>query len=142
MVSERRVAEISSSFTQKHPSGGRHEGQVHRTAESNTRSIMCHADQMRGGMERGHGPTLAERGGQRRAAEPDAARHCWVVDAPCHPGRWPGLLVEWRRETEGWFGRVVYGIPDPSWNGVRLIERWIPGQHLSVAQAGTSPVAE
>jgi hypothetical protein len=36
------------------------------------------------------------------------ARHCWVLDPPGAPGRWPGLLVEWRRTDAGWQGLVVF----------------------------------
>lgn|SRR6266568_5367618 len=32
-----------------------------------------------------------------------------MLDVPRHPGRWPGVLVEWRRDPDGWAVRVVYG---------------------------------
>ena len=48
---------------------------------------------MAGGMTRRNGPTLAERVGASSPRRGDDARHCWVVDAPGHPGRWPGLLL-------------------------------------------------
>src|SRR3954470_8033186 len=35
------------------------------------------------------------------------ARHCWLTDAPDLPGRWPGLVVEWRRQAGRWQGRVL-----------------------------------
>ena len=85
---------------------------------------------MAGGMAKGRGPTLAERVG---AARPDdggpARRHCWVVDSPGHPGRYPGLLAEWRRAGGGWEGRVVYALDEPG-SGCRLVERWVPAKCL------------
>jgi len=37
-------------------------------------------------------------------------RHCWVLDPPVAPGRWPGLLVEWRRGAAGWEGLVIFTV--------------------------------
>ena len=34
-------------------------------------------------------------------------RHCWVLNPPSAPGRWPGLVVEWRSAAGHWEGRVV-----------------------------------
>ena len=34
-------------------------------------------------------------------------RHCWVLNPPSAPGRWPGLVVEWRSTAGHWEGRVV-----------------------------------
>ena len=34
-------------------------------------------------------------------------RHCWVLNPPSAPGRWPGLVVEWRTAGGHWEGRVV-----------------------------------
>ncbi len=34
-------------------------------------------------------------------------RHCWVLNPPSAPGRWPGLVVEWRPAAGHWEGRVV-----------------------------------
>ncbi len=83
------------------------------------------------------GPTLAERSAVRRprAAEASEARHCWVVDAAGHPGRWPALLVEWRRGATGWEGRVIYVIPEPRSAGARVIERWLPADCLEARPA-------
>jgi hypothetical protein len=86
-------------------------------------------------MEKGRGPTLAERVRQDRDGErPPTRRHCWVVDAPGHPGRYPGLLAEWRRRDDDWEGRVVYAL-DEADNGCRLVERWVPGGCLEALQA-------
>jgi hypothetical protein len=34
-------------------------------------------------------------------------RHCWVLNPPSAPGRWPGLVVQWRSVGGHWEGRVV-----------------------------------
>jgi hypothetical protein len=57
-----------------------------------------------------------------------AARHCWVRDPAGHPGRWPGLLAEWRRGSEGWQGRVVYAVS--TGDRVHLVEEWLPAASL------------
>jgi hypothetical protein len=54
-----------------------------------------------------------------------AGRHCWVVDPPGERGKWPGLLVEWRQEEDGWHGRVIYVLALPD-EGQRVVERWLP----------------
>ncbi len=77
-----------------------------------------------------HGPTLAERSGVVSPADAGTgARHCWVADAPGHPGEHPGLLAEWRRTPSGWEGRVVYALPERG-GGSRLVERWVEAGHL------------
>jgi hypothetical protein len=88
---------------------------------------------MVGGMTKGRGPTLAERVGATLPAErASGRRHCWVVDAPGHPGRYPGLLAEWRRAEDGWEGRVVYALDEPR-GGCRLVERWVPAKCLNAS---------
>lgn len=79
-------------------------------------------------MTRGAGAPLAGRVGTPPAAP--LARHCWVVDAPGQPGRWPGLLVEWRQDPQGWSGRVVHVVPEPGGGGQRVLERWLPARCL------------
>ena len=44
------------------------------------------------------------RGADRSRLPP---RHCWVLNPPSAPGRWPGLVVEWRSVAGHWEGRVV-----------------------------------
>ena len=84
---------------------------------------MCDAVDVAGGMARGRGPTLGERvGAFEQDAAPQPHRHWWVVDAPGHPGRYPGLLAEWRREGDAWEGRVVYAL-DEGGGRCRLVER-------------------
>ena len=58
-------------------------------------------------------------------------RHVWLLDAPGQPGRWPGLLVEWRRAEDGsWDARVVYAVPESEGSSNRVLERWLPGACL------------
>ena len=80
----------------------------------------------------GTGPG-AEGGGQESRPGPApapataTARHCWVVDPPEAPGRWPGLLAEWRRAPDGlWEGRVVYAVLTAG--RCVLVEGWL-GMH-------------
>ena len=75
------------------------------------------------------------RGGDAAGAPPTRstlAQHVWLLDAPGQPGRWPGLLVEWRRQDAGgWEARVVYAAPDADRPSVpRVLERWLPGECL------------
>ena len=75
-------------------------------------------------------PTLAERsraslGGEAPATAP-VSRHCWVSGLADHPGRWPGLVLEWRKATPTiWQGRVVYAVDDG--RQTILIEAWLSG---------------
>jgi hypothetical protein len=55
-------------------------------------------------------------------------QHCWVLNPPGAPGRWPGLLLEWRRGSDGWEGRVAYAAHLQ--NGHALMELWMPAQWL------------
>lgn len=72
----------------------------------------------------------ADRRSDRRAV---VTRHCWVTGLPDCPGRWAGLLIEWRREpdTGRWSGRVVYCV-DEAGCGV-LVETRIDADHLAPA---------
>ena len=102
-------------------------------------------------MSRRHGPSLTERGlagppAPATGSAPDdlAAdledrprpvlhRHCWVTGLPARPGRWAGLVAEWRqdREAGGWQGRVVYAVDDG--RTTVLVEAWVPAVHLEPA---------
>jgi hypothetical protein len=56
-------------------------------------------------------------------------QHCWVLNPPGAPGRWPGLLLEWRRAADDdWEGRVAYVAHLQS--GHALMELWMPAQLL------------
>ena len=50
-------------------------------------------------------------GGSRYQPQPTRrafAPHCWVLNPAGAPGRWPGLLLEWRRANGEWEGRVAH----------------------------------
>jgi hypothetical protein len=95
---------------------------------------------MAGGMGwRPDRPTLAERARQSgvaaaqsqasATAQPQAGRvrHCWVNDPPGHPGRWPGLVVEWRRAGV-WEARALYVVERDGEPVV--VEAWVGSAHL------------
>lgn len=58
-------------------------------------------------------------------------RHCWVVDPPDCPGRWAGVLLEWRTDQDGRSGRVVYVVIDDG-QAVK-VSAWVPAEHLRPA---------
>ena len=64
---------------------------------------------------------------------PVLTRHCWVTDLPDRPGRWAGLLVEWRQDTGagGWQGRVVHAVDDGM--ATVMVEAWVHARHLQPA---------
>jgi hypothetical protein len=81
-------------------------------------------------------PTMSERvlasSPAPARADGPAARHCWVTGLADHPGRWPGLLLEWRKVTpSSWQGRVVYAVDDA--RQTILIEAWLSGSCLEPA---------
>ena len=82
---------------------------------------------MAGGMRRGEGASLRDR---VRGPAPPTGRHCWA-EPPGHPGPWPGLVVEWRRQDGGWEGRCVYVVDGLGGEGARVIERWLPADCLT-----------
>jgi hypothetical protein len=86
-------------------------------------------------MTPGRGPSLADRV-RPHAPEQAEARHCWVTDAPGHPGRYPGLLLEWRRAGNDWAGLVSYAMPEVEGAGCRLVQRWVPARCLEPTSAG------
>ena len=75
-------------------------------------------------------PELAALQGRPR---PVLTRHCWVTGLPDCPGRWAGLVAEWRQDSDagGWQGRVVYAVDEHG--RVVLVERWVPAEHLTPA---------
>lgn len=91
---------------------------------------------MAGGMTRRGAPSLAERVGAPVAEPPPEVdrprpvtqRHCWVQGVDEAPGRWPALLVEWRRGEVVWEGRVVYAVPREG--QTVLVEAWLQADQL------------
>lgn len=93
---------------------------------------------MAGGMRRGEGVPLRDRGRTAPPAGPPVptVRHCWV-EPPGHPGSWPGLVVEWRRGADdGWEGRCVYVVDGLDAEGARVVERWLPAGCLRRGAGG------
>jgi hypothetical protein len=96
---------------------------------------------MAGGMGAPRRPgrlTLAERSRISGVGQPgpssvehSAARHCWVVDPPGWPGKWPGLLLQWERVQLGWRGRVAFAVTQGG--QVVLAETWLDSSHLQPA---------
>lgn len=101
-------------------------------------------------MSRGRSPTLAERSAAGTTAEvgvdPELAalqdrpravliRHCWVTGLPECPGRWAGLLAEWRQDQDagGWQGRVVYAVDDGG--ATVMVEAWVHALYLQPASS-------
>lgn len=92
---------------------------------------------MAGGMGRGGVPLharprfSAEPMPHREPRDPGPARHCWVR-APVDAGPLrPGLLLEWRRLTDGrWEGRVVYAAELRPGTWV-TVEEWLSSDLLS-----------
>ncbi len=84
---------------------------------------------MAGGMgRRGLGlPNLGERSARAAKADlPDRARHCWVIGAGGE--RWPGLLLEWRKQDDRWQGLVSY--LQPGDGDHKLIQSWLDSDVL------------
>lgn len=84
---------------------------------------------------------LASRTPPAPAGRSEGARHCWVADPPNHPGRWPGLLLAWRRTPGGaWEAWVVFAATDPDGRPT-LIEAWLPADilHPAVPPAPSPP---
>lgn len=55
-------------------------------------------------------------------------KHCWVVDSPLSPGRWPGLLLSWRRSGAGWQGLAAWVVDDD--DGPVVLQAWVRAVHL------------
>lgn len=52
---------------------------------------------------------MGTNGRTRRNADQGSRRFCWVLGTAHESGPWPGLVLEWRRTTEGeWQARVLY----------------------------------
>jgi len=65
---------------------------------------------------------------QGAASQGGRPRHCWVVDAPDVPGRWPGVLLGWKRDQDGWLGRVILGAEGR--HGMVSMTLWVRGEHM------------
>lgn len=61
---------------------------------------------------------------------PSPVKPCWVTD---RHGRLPGLLLEWRRGSGGFEGRVVRPVSDDE--GWIVVEEWLPAGLLEPGSA-------
>lgn len=89
---------------------------------------------MAGGMFPGRGVPLRDRpiapvkSDKSEAASRPQVRHCWVTGPEEDPGPWPGLVLEWRRDSGGWSALVVYVITAESL--ATTVQTWVPAAHL------------
>jgi len=74
-----------------------------------------------------HGTTAGRLKAQASPAT-GTPRHCWVIDAPEAPGRWPGVLLGWEQDARGWIGRVVMGVAGSE--GMVTMTLWVRAEHL------------
>ena len=58
-------------------------------------------------------------------------RHCWVEGHRGWPGRWPGVILQWRQDGGRWQGRVVFVIV--LGHEVCLVEQWLDADVLRSA---------
>ncbi|PJJ53625.1 hypothetical protein CLV56_3115 [Mumia flava] len=58
-------------------------------------------------------------------------RHVWVRLGRYEADAYPGLVVEWRRESGGWVARVAF-VPGEQGEGT-LVEQWVEASRLRPA---------
>ena len=58
------------------------------------------------------------------AAVRTQVRHCWVTGLAEDPGPWPGLILEWRRDSTGWLALVVYTVTSEA--VITTLQTWVP----------------
>ena len=91
------------------------------------------------------GPSLAEHSGLLQGREvraddvdpgrvrPVVTRHCWVSGLAAFPGRWAGLVPEWRVDVgeRQWRAPVAYAVNDDG--RTMLVEAWVAARFLEPA---------
>lgn len=84
---------------------------------------------MAGGMTRRRGVPLQERPVAPPVGGGSAHRthHCWVVDHDDR--RWPGLVLEWRNQSDAWQALVVY--VTTAAGPARTVQEWVSANRLS-----------
>ena len=72
-------------------------------------------------------PGVVERPARR------AVRHCWVAGPAGAPGRWPGVIIEWRRDPllANWSALVVYVVTEGTQS--TTVHTWVSADFLSPA---------
>ena len=86
---------------------------------------------MAGGMKSGIGIPLRDRPVaplKTDAVSHTQVRHCWVTGPAEDPGPWPGLILEWRRDSTGWSALVVYAITAET--VTTAVQTWVSAGHL------------
>ncbi|MDC5696832.1 hypothetical protein OO014_06140 [Intrasporangium calvum] len=91
---------------------------------------------MAGGMGRGRGVPLRDRPVVTPGLAPPpraSRRHCWVEGPADHPGPWPGVIVEWRRDQPAgdWTALVVYVVSEGSTS--TTVHTWLSARFLRPA---------
>ena len=61
----------------------------------------------------------------------ERARHCWVDSATGDEVAHAGLVIEWRRRTEGWSALVTYVVDDQG--SPVIVTQWVDGVLLRPA---------
>ena len=54
-----------------------------------------------------------------------------MIDPPMAPGRWPGMVVEWRQREGRWEGRVIVVLLNGS--DSQVVCAWFDQEHLAPA---------
>ncbi len=74
-------------------------------------------------------------GSDERSVAPSGAsggvRHVWVQLSRYETDAYPGLVIEWRRESQGWVARVAF-VPGTAGEGT-LVEQWVSATKLRPA---------
>jgi len=89
---------------------------------------------MAGGMISGRGVPLRDRPVAPLKTDADhrpQVRHCWVTGPAEDPGPWPGLILEWRRDSTGWSALVVYVITAET--STTTVQTWVSQRYLRPA---------
>jgi len=68
----------------------------------------------------------------KAAGQAQRARHCWVDSATSDEAVHAGLVIEWRRGSEGWSALVTY-VEDDQGSPV-VVTQWLDGALLRPAQ--------
>lgn len=67
-------------------------------------------------------------------------RHVWVSLSRYEADAYPGLVIEWRRESQGWVARVAF-VPGKQGEGT-LVEQWVEAKRLRPAGPPPPPLVE
>ena len=66
------------------------------------------------------------------AGQAQRARHCWVDSATGDEAVHAGLVIEWRRDSEGWSALVTYVVDDQG--SPVVVTQWLDGALLRPAR--------